>query len=216
MMKAIKGLIFDLDGTLADTLADIADAVNAGLEAFGLPRRSNEDVRAWIGEGMPLLCQRAIAGREDVPLDEMIAVVRVHYRANRLNKVKLYPGVPELLDELVRRNILLAILTNKPHEHTEAMCAVLFARWPLVAVEGYRREEFRKPDPRVALSIVEKMGLTPGQVMLVGDSSTDMHTAKNAGLTAVGATWGYRARRELIDAGAKHLIDRADELRALL
>lgn len=216
MMRVFKGIIFDLDGTLADTLSDIADAVNAGLEAFGLPRRSDEDVRPWIGEGVPLLCQRAIGGRADIPLDEMTAIVREQYRASRLNKVKLYPGVPELLDELVRRKILLAILTNKPHEHTEAMCAVLFARWPLVAVEGYRQEEFRKPDPRVALSIVEKMSLTPEQVMLVGDSSTDILTAKNAGLTAVGATWGYRARQELIDSGAKHLIDQADELLALL
>lgn len=211
-----KGIIFDLDGTLADTLPDIADAVNAGLEAFGLPRRPDEEVRPWIGEGMPMLCKRAITERADIDLDEMIALVREHYQINRLNKVRLYPGISELLDELIRRNILLAVLTNKPHEHTEAMCAVLFARWRLVAVEGYRQEEFRKPDPRIALAIVEKMGLTPGQVMLVGDSSTDMHTAKNAGLTAVGATWGYRARQELIDSGAKHLIDRADELLALL
>ncbi len=210
------GVIFDFDGTLADTLPDITNAVNAGLTHFGMEAQPRSAVRDWIGEGLPTLCQRALRGAAGIPIDEMVKVVTTHYGRHRLDETAPFAGVPELLDELTRRGIPIAILTNKPHDHTIAMTAKLFARWPFTAVEGYRVEDRRKPDPRTALEIIAGMGLTPDRVMMVGDSFTDMETAVNAGMIPVGATWGYRARHELIEAGARHLIDEPGALLTLI
>ncbi len=208
-----RGIIFDLDGTLADTLPDIADAVNVGLSQFGLTERTPAEVRGWVGEGLPTLVRRAIeACRADLPLDAVVAAVTAAYRERRLNKTVPFAGIPELLDALVARGIPMAVLTNKPHEHTVPMIAALFGKWPFIAVEGYRQEGRKKPDPRIALEIVGRMRAAPGEVMMVGDSFTDIATAINAGMIPVGATWGYRSRAELIAAGARHLIDRPMEL----
>jgi phosphoglycolate phosphatase len=208
----VGGVIFDLDGTLAHTLPDIADAINAGLRGLGLPPRPESDVRDWIGEGMPKLCQRALAGRDDVPLDEMAAAVTAYYREHRLDKVQPFDGVPEVLDELTRRRIPVSVLSNKPYEHIAPMMEALFNQWSWVAVEGYREENRRKPDPRTALDIAERMNMHPSKVLMVGDSFTDVETAINAGMVPVGCTWGYRSRQELIDAGAKYLIDQPGDL----
>ncbi len=211
-----KGVIFDLDGTLADTLADLTDAVNVGLRAFGFAERPSCDVRGWIGEGLPTLCSRAVGPAGHVPIDEMAAIVTRYYREHRLDKTAPFPGVPGLLDALTERQVPMAILSNKPHEHTGPMAHALFGQWSFVAVQGYREEGWRKPDPRTALGIVARMQLEPGQVMLVGDSATDVNTALNAGLLPVGATWGYRSREELLASGTRHLVDRPEELLALI
>lgn len=213
---SIRGVIFDLDGTVADTLPDIAGAVNHGLRECGLPPRPIDEIRMMVGEGMPTLCRRAIERHPQVALNDLLPRVTSHYAEHRLDQTAPFADIPELLDGLVARRIPIAILTNKPHEHTVPMVAALFGRWPFVAVEGYRREDRRKPDPRTALEIVTKMAAAPGEVMVVGDSKTDMLTAVNAGLVPVGATWGYRPRAELVAAGAKYLIDRPQELLTLI
>ncbi|MHC4673112.1 MAG: HAD family hydrolase [Planctomycetota bacterium] len=207
-----KGIVFDFDGTLADTLPDVTDAVNVGLESFGLQARSIEEVSGYIGDGILELCRRAVGEDSPISLEELAAVISNHYQDHRLDKVSLFAGIPELLDELTRRGIPLAVLSNKPHQHTWPMVEALFGKWPFVAVEGYREEGLRKPDPRTVLGIVKQMGLSAGQVLMVGDSSTDMITAVNAGLIPVGATWGYRSREELIKTGAKYLIDSPEML----
>ncbi|MBI4581985.1 MAG: HAD family hydrolase [Planctomycetes bacterium] len=209
---SIRGIIFDLDGTLADTLPGVAAAVNTGLRAFGLPDRPLADIRAWIGEGLPVLCRRALAGAPDVDADQMAPIVSGHYLAHRMDQTVPYPGIPELLDELVGRGVPIAILSNKPHEHTLPMSQALFDRWPWVAIEGYRHEDRRKPDPRTALDIARAMRLEPAEVALLGDSDTDMQTAVNAGMVPIGATWGYRDRGVIQAAGARHLIDEPKQL----
>lgn len=212
----VSGVIFDLDGTLVDTLPDIADAVNAGRRALGLADRPTSDVRLWIGEGLPTLCARAIADTPAAPFDEMIRVTSAYYAAHRMDKAALYPGIAELLDELTRRRIHLAVLSNKPHEHTAPMMAALFDRWTWAAVEGYRQEDRRKPDPRTAFDIIRAMELQAAQVMFVGDSDTDMRTAVNAGVLPVGVTWGYCDRDVVLSGGAKHLIDHPRQVFDLL
>ncbi len=211
----MKGVVFDLDGTLADTLPAIADAINCGLAAIGLPEAPRSEVRRWIGEGLPTLCRRALRGAEDVPFDRMVEVVSQHYREHQLDKTVPFPGIPELMDELARQGIPMGVLSNKPHEHTVTMTEAIFGRWRLVAVEGYQEESYRKPDPRTLLQICQAMSLPPRQVMLVGDSNTDIFTARNAGVIAVAATWGYRDRDELIAAGPNYLIDRPEQVLAL-
>lgn len=222
--RDIRGVIFDLDGTLADTLPDLVAAVNQALARFDLPARSTTQVRSWIGNGMPMLCRRAMLGTFDVADDavpaellaRMIEAVSTHYYSHSLDATRPYPGVPELLDVLTSRGLKLGVLSNKPHAHTVPMVQALFGRWRFAGVEGDRDDGRKKPDPHFALSIVQHMGLQPGQVMLVGDSSTDIHTARNAGLIAVAATWGYRDLPELIDARPDHLIDSPPALLPLL
>lgn len=213
---SIRGVIFDLDGTLLDTLPDIAAAVNTGRQAMGLAPRPLSDVREWIGEGMPMLCERALTDAPHVAVEQMLPIVSGYYAAHRLDQAAPYPGIPELLDALTGRGVPIAILSNKPHTHTLPMTQAIFARWPFVAIEGYRVEDRRKPDPRTAREIVDAMKLKPAEVALVGDSDTDMRTAVNAGLVPVGATWGYRSRDVISKAGAAHLIDSPLELLDLL
>jgi phosphoglycolate phosphatase len=211
------GVIFDFDGTLADTLPDIADAVNAGLRSFGLAEQPSSLIQQWVGDGLPTLCRRALAAAgQPVNLEDLVAIVTASYREHRLRKTKPFPGIPEMLDQLTQSGVLIAILTNKPHEHTGPMADALFASWSWAAIEGYREESRKKPDPRTALEIVERMQLEPSRVLMVGDSAADVYTAINAGLIPVGATWGYRSRDELISSGAKHLIDHPQQLFPLL
>lgn len=211
-----RGIIFDFDGTLAHTLPDIAEALNAGLRHFGLRQCPESQVRDWIGEGMSLLCRRAIGDDSRIPLDQMVDMVSNHYREHRLDKVRPFEGIEALLDELVSRGFPLAVLTNKPHVHTVPMMQALFGAWPFLAIEGYQIEERRKPDPRTSLEIAARMLLPPAEILMVGDSFTDVQTALNAGMIPVGCTWGYRSRQELLDAGARHLIDRPAQLLDLL
>jgi len=185
----VKGVIFDFDGTLADTLPDLTDAVNVGLAKFGYPPRSDREIRRWVGDGMPSLCARAIAGCDE-PTDEnpsrevlqLAEVVSDYYRRHRLDKTVPYQGIPAMLDALVERGLLLAVLSNKPHEHMGPMIEALFGRWPWLAVEGSGPGRPRKPDPTVAQSIIRRMGCSPSQVMFVGDSAADVATGRNAGM----------------------------------
>ena len=216
------GIIFDLDGTLAHTLPDIADAVNVGLASFGLERQPEFAIRSWIGDGLPMLCRRAAeagAGDAEAPrvvLDQMVETVSAHYRRNSLNKAVLFPGVADLLDTLTARHVPFAILTNKPHLTTLPMVEALLGRWTFVAVEGCREDSRRKPDPRTALEIVARLGVAADRVVLVGDSVADVTTALRAGLIAVGVTWGYHDEPDLRDAGARHLIDAPAQLLDLI
>ncbi len=213
----IRGVIFDLDGTLADTLPDIAAAVNVGLRAFNRPEAPLATVRMWVGEGLPTLCARALAASPgDEHVKRMVQIVTDSYREHRLDQTRPFDGIPDLLDALTARRVQLAILTNKPHAHTVPIADALFSKWSFAAIEGYRVEDRRKPDPRTAWDIVEAMRLPLDHVALVGDSATDMHTAVNAGLLPVGVTWGYRDRDELLAAGAACLLDRPDDLLNLL
>jgi phosphoglycolate phosphatase len=212
----IRGIIFDLDGTLVDTLPDIAAAINEGRRAMGLPPWPASDIKQWIGEGLPILCQRALTDAPQVRVERMLPVVSEYYAAHRLDQAAAYPGVPELLDALTARGVPMAVLSNKPHVHTLPMIEAIFSRWPWVAIEGYRVEDRRKPDPRTAQEIAAAMGLEPALVALVGDSDTDMRTAINAGLVPVGATWGYRSREVIQSAGARHLVDTPPQVLELL
>jgi phosphoglycolate phosphatase len=213
---SIRGVVFDLDGTIAHTLPDIAAAVNLGLQSFGLPPRPFDEVRLMVGEGLPTLCARAVADHPEIAVTDMTQRVTQFYREHRLDQARPFDGIPELMDALTARQVPMAVLTNKPHEHTEPIMAALFGRWTFVAIEGYREESRRKPDPRTALEIVALMGASPAEVMMVGDSKTDVLTGINAGMVPVGVTWGYRPAEELVAAGAKFVVSRPGKIVGLL
>ncbi len=200
----IKAFMFDLDGTLLDTLDDLADAGNAMLASLGLPGHAVAAYQQFVGDGIELLVRRALpaARRDDRTVALGVARVREHYAAGWSRKTRVYDGIPELLDYLAGRQVALTVLSNKPDEFTRAMVAHYFQAWPVAAVRGATAGQPRKPDPGQALAIAAELGLGPASFWYLGDTATDMLTARAAGMYAVGALWGFRSRAELEAAGA--------------
>jgi len=211
----MKALIFDLDGTLADTLRDIMDAMNHALAARGLPVHGPDAYRSFVGEGASQLVRNALPPGRDELVPELLAAYRAHYLAHLIVHTQPYPGIPELLSELQARGLPLAVLSNKPHELTTRVVAALFPGVPFAGVLGQRPDHPRKPDPAGALELCSALGHAPGDIALVGDTRTDMQTALAAGMIAIGVRWGFRDAPELTAHGAHHLIARPADLLAL-
>lgn len=209
-------VVFDLDGTLVDTLADIGHAMNAALAALGQPGHPFEAYRGFIGEGVRRLAERALPpGRGDL-VDAATAEFRRVYGEHLLDRTRPYPGVPELLDGLVAAGVPLAVLSNKPDPATRRIVESLFARWPFAEIGGERPGVPRKPDPAAALAIADALGVAPARCLFVGDSGIDVATARAAGMVAVGAGWGFRGADELRAAGADVVLGAPPELLPLL
>ena len=212
----IDAVIFDLDGTLADTLDDIATAANRVLAGRGLPTHRHQRYRAWIGEGVARLMARAMADADAATVAAAVADFESVYAEVPVIETAPYPGVVALLDHLSAAAIPLAVLSNKPASATRRVVAELFPATSFGAVVGYRKEVPRKPDPTSALAVAARLGVAPPHCVLVGDTATDMATALAAGMVAVGVSWGFRDRAELMAAGAERVIDAPAELIALL
>ncbi len=214
----IRAVVFDLDGTLADTLADIGGAMNRTLAKHGYPTHTLDAYRDFIGEGVRTLAVRALpaGARHDAGIDQLVVEYRAEYQAHMLDETQIYEGVPELLDALTARKIMLAVLSNKSDAATRPLVEQLFARWKFAAIAGERQGIPRKPDPTSALEIARMCGLPPGACAFVGDTRIDMATARAAGMRAVGVTWGFRDRAELEGAGADRVIDHPNQLIPLL
>ena len=209
-------VLFDLDGTLADTLDDIAASVNWALERNALDPHPPDAYRELVGEGVGRLVERALpAGRQDLH-GAVLADLRAHYTDHMLDKSAPYPGIPELLDELRRRDLPMAVLSNKPEPATRWMVERLFSAWPFAAVQGERPGVPHKPDPGAALAIAAALAVEPARVLYLGDTRTDMETAVAAGMFAVGALWGFRDRAELLAHGAQAVVEHPREVPALL
>ena len=215
---SFQAAIFDLDGTLLDTLDDLADSANAMLETQGFPTHPVSAYRHFVGDGVRVLIERILPkdALDEATIETCMAVYRAAYAERWNAKTRPYPGIPEMLDELVERGIRLAVLSNKPHEFTERCIAEFVGKWPWEVVFGMRDGVPKKPNPAGALQILEKLEITPESCLYLGDTDTDMQTAKNAGLHAVGVTWGFRERDELVANGAQTLIDHPSELMSLL
>ena len=212
MESNLRGIIFDLDGTLADTLVDITEATNAALASAGLPPCGPEQVRRYVGSGVTILLQRASGLTDPQRIAAMERVLRDHYRVHGMDHTRLYDGVPEMLDRLTAAGIPMCIFSNKPHDYTVLTVEGLLTDWPFVETLGESVENPRKPDPTVVWRLVEGMELRRDQVALVGDSEVDAETGRNAGMHCVGVTWGFRDRSDLERAGASRIIDRPEQL----
>jgi len=213
-----SAVLFDLDGTLLDTLADIAGAANCALIECGFSPHPIDDYRYFVGEGVRVLFARALPG--DSTSDEMITrcaeIFRDAYREQWNVHTQPYAGVCELLDELVRRSIPMAVLSNKPHEATVRCVEEMLGEYPFEWVLGQRDDVPRKPDPTAAREIARQMRVPAGDFAFLGDTATDMQTAVRAEMIPVGVLWGFRPRDELLDHGARVLIEQPQELLALL
>ena len=211
-------VLFDLDGTLLDTLADLADSMNAVLAEMGFPQHPRVDYRGFVGDGVRALGVRALpAGRrDDDTVDDALERMQVEYAKRWDNTTRPYPGVGELLDGLAGRGVKCAVLSNKPDEYTRLCVSRFLPDWRFEVVQGVSDGIAPKPDPGGALAISERLAVPPEQMLYLGDTDTDMQTAVAAGMFAVGAAWGFRTPRELREHGAAAIIDRPPDLLAML
>lgn len=209
-----RAVIFDLDGTLLDTLADLANAMNAVLGRNGFPPHGLEAYKRMVGDGVRMLVHRALpeAHRNDATLEALVSQMRAEYRLRQREHTRPYPGVHDLLSALRAHHIPMAILTNKPHEATVALVGTLLAPWHFDIVQGECPEIPRKPDPAGALRIASMLGIPTREILYLGDTDTDMITATAAGMVAVGVLWGFRSAEELLAHGARILLDEPLEL----
>lgn len=207
----VKAILFDLDGTLLDTLDDLMDSVNHMLGAFGCPPRSREYVREAVGNGVRSLVVRALPeGEGAARVDECLGVFRAHYSKNLDNKTAPYPGVTDMLREMKERGILAGVVSNKYDGAVAALCKRHFGDLVQVAV-GERPGVGRKPEPDSVLNAMALLGAGPENTVYAGDSDVDVATARNAGLKCVAVSWGFRPRESLAAADAV-----VDEVSALL
>lgn len=214
-----QACIFDLDGTLADTLQSIAYFGNGTLEAFGLPPIPPEEYKLLVGNGADRLMRRMLrrvnAELSPSELARFRAEYDRRYAEDPLKLVTPYPGLPELLSRLKDLGIRLAVLSNKPDDMTRAVVSSLYPGM-MDAVHGQRAGVPQKPDPAAVLALLEELGKPPQNVLYIGDSGVDMETARRAGLASCGVLWGFRSREELLEHGAVHLAENAGELGKLL
>lgn len=213
-----RGVVFDFDGTLMDTLQDLADSVNSVLGQSGFQQHTLEEYRHFVGEGIEELARRVLpeGHRDQDTVTRTLAAVRKEYRRRWPDHTRPYPDIPGLLDALTARGMKMAIVTNKPDDSTRNMAASLLPAWKFDVIMGATEDLPRKPDPQGAIEAARLMGLPPGAILYVGDSDIDMKTANAAGMYAVGALWGFRTADELLRNGAKALIGNPLELLELL
>lgn len=213
-----KLVIFDLDGTLLNTIADIARATNYALAQFGFPTHHTQSYRTFVGNGINKLIQRALP--EEECNEENIMKVRSifvpYYDQHKRDLTRPYKGITELLSTLQERGIMIAVASNKYQRATEELVNIYFPNNKFIKVLGQREGIPAKPDPSIVNEIIKIAGISKEETIYVGDSNVDMMTAHNAGVEAVGVTWGFRTRRELQENNPRSIIEEAGELLQLL
>jgi phosphoglycolate phosphatase len=212
-------VIFDLDGTLLDTIDDLADSMNHVLQESELPEHPVEAYFRFIGNGMAKLVERALPEEFRVDAGQLATFTeafRVAYEARWNQKSKPYDGIPEVLDALVAAKIPLAVCSNKPDPFTQKCVAQLLPKWDFARVQGHSDAFPRKPDPASTIDIARELAIAPADAWFIGDSDVDMQTAVAAGTKAVGVLWGFRSESELRAAGAAHIVATPGELLNLL
>jgi phosphoglycolate phosphatase len=202
-----KACVFDLDGTLIDSLADIAGALNRCLGLLGLPGHPIERYRYMVGEGVPKLCERAVGKTHPHMVARLAELARPAYRAQLIGQTKPYAGVNNLVAALRDADVPLAVLSNKPHDLSVRIVRHFWPDGDFASVYGYLEEGHRKPSPKYLLRICDELGVSAAQTWMIGDTPTDMETARAAGAVGVGVTWGFRPRDDLAAAGASQLVD---------
>ncbi|MBX5483225.1 MAG: HAD family hydrolase [Myxococcaceae bacterium] len=212
MAPPFEAVIFDLDGTLADTLDDIADATNAALRASGQPEHPRDRYKLFVGAGVENLARAALPpDRMDLVAD-VVRGFREHYSAHIVDRSRPFPEIPAALDALVARGIRMAVLSNKVDALTKRIVGVCFSKWPIDPVFGERAGVPKKPDPAAALEIARHWGRDPSRIAFVGDTGIDMRTSVNAGMRGIGVLWGFRPREELEAEGAWRIVATPAEL----
>lgn len=208
-----KAVIFDLDGTLVNSLDDLADSVNTVLEEYGYPTHPLEKYRIMVGNGIKKLVERALPPSvSEGTLKEALEKFKKIYAVHQLDKTAPYKGIIDLLKQLQLKNIPLAVCTNKHDEAAKKIIAALFDNSTFKEIIGDLSGLPRKPDPKKVLIIAQNLSVNPAEIVYIGDSSVDMQTAVNAGMLPVGVLWGFRSKEELLENGAELLLTQPADL----
>ena len=201
-----KTVIFDLDGTLLDSIEDIASSMNKVLESLQLPTHKIEDYKHFVGGGVDILVENALNNQSKEIKDEVIKRFKIEYDGKLHSKTLPYDGIYELLDELKKLDINLAVLSNKPHEFTVSYVTHFFKNYNFKEIHGQKKDVPKKPDPKAALDIVKCLDSSCENTYFIGDTKIDMQTAKSANMTAIGVLWGFRDEKELRENGADFIV----------
>jgi phosphoglycolate phosphatase len=213
-----QAILFDLDGTLLDTLRDIAESANSALAYFGFPEHEIDAYRYFVGDGVEMLAIRALPGdrRDHTTVAKVVARVDQEYAERWANNTHPFPGIPEMLDNLREAGIRMAILSNKGQGFAELTVSKFLSDWHFDRVVGAQPSIAKKPDPAGALQIAREMRLPPTGFLYLGDSAVDMKTAVAANMYPVGALWGFRTADELLAGGARALAGKPEDVPRLL
>ncbi len=201
-----KTVIFDLDGTLLDSIEDIASSMNKVLESLQLPTHKIEDYKHFVGGGVDILVENALSNQSKEIKDEVIKRFKIEYDGKLHSKTLPYDGIYELLDELKKLDINLAVLSNKPHEFTVSYVNHFFKNYNFKEIHGQKKDVPKKPDPKAALDIVKCLDSSCENTYFIGDTKVDMQTAKSANMKAIGVLWGFRDEKELKEHGADFIV----------
>lgn len=211
-MKKYDTVIFDLDGTLLNTLEDLTDSVNFALSLYGYPCRKIEEIRRFVGNGVARLIELSIPdGTNNPQYEKCLADFRSHYSKNMQNKTNAYKGIMELLEQLSKENYKIAIVSNKFDMAVKELNQVYFGKYIKVAI-GESENVSKKPAPDTVFKALRELGSNANKAVYVGDSEVDVKTAKNSGIVCIGVTWGFRNRKVLEQKGANYIIDKPQEL----
>ncbi len=213
-MSHYRAVLFDLDGTLLNTLLDLADSMNRVLDRHGFPTHPSERYRYYLGRGRAMLVHDALpeAERRCAMIEACLTLMDQEYSEHWSDKTHIYEGITELLDGLTGLQIPMIIFSNKGDSFVQIIVEHYLNRWDFQTVLGARDGHPLKPDPGVPLEICRGLGFAPEEMVYLGDTNTDMQTARSAGMFAVGAPWGFRPEQELLDNGAQAIIHRPEEL----
>ena len=213
-MRDFKAVLFDLDGTLLDTLDDLADSMNRVLKEMDCPVHPTEAYKYFVGEGIEILARRVLPEklRNEKKIKTCVMEMRRVYGDHWADKTKPYDGIPELLSDLRANGLRLAVLSNKPDDLTKTAVDHFLGGQQFDHVAGACPEFPKKPDPAGAVEIGKQLGIDPEKILYVGDTSTDMQTAVRAGMYPLGVLWGFRTSGELTESGAKGLVKRPAEI----
>ena len=216
----IKLCIFDLDGTLINSLNDLSDSMNHALKAHGFPTHEPEKYRQMVGSGVSVLADRAAGAPNERFTPEVknsiLSDFSEYYSAHCIDKTRPYPGIPELLTELDAQGILCAVNSNKPDNFTKQIISALFPDKKFAEIWGKREGYERKPSPDGANAIMRSLNIPPEECIYIGDSNVDVQTARNAGISFCGVTWGFRSEQELLSEGAASIAHTTEELKELI
>jgi phosphoglycolate phosphatase len=205
------GIVFDLDCTLIDTLADLSAAMNAAMRKLGLPEHSPEDCRQMIGNGIRTFASRAVGPDHQHQVARAIELMRDEYQRNLVVHSRIYEGLAEVIERFAAAGVRMGVITNKHQKEAETIIRYFFGD-RMACVAGVDEATPVKPDPTGTLRVLRQMGMLPAQALFVGDSDVDIETARRAGMAFLGVGWGFRGRLALAEAGAADIIDHPDEL----